>query len=126
MTRRAAWPAVRRTVLVGQAGDRSDDDLRELALAVAPMGADRVVLKELSHKLRGRELGQIPAILRRALIAAGVPAAAITEPTPDETSGVEASLDGLADGDLALLLVHEALDDTLAVLAARGAVALDG
>ncbi len=121
-----AWPAIRRTVLVGQAGDRSDDDLRELALAVAPMGADRVVLKELSHKLRGRELGEIPAILRRELIAAGVPAAAITEPTPDETSGVEASLDGLADGDLALLLVHEALDDTLAVLAARGATALDG
>ena len=121
-----AWPAVRRTVLVGQAGDRSDDDLRDLALAVAPMGADRVVLKELSHKLRGRELGEVPAILRRELIAAGVAATAITAPTPDETSGVEASLDGLADGDLALLLVHEALDDTLAVLAARGAVALDG
>lgn len=121
-----AWPAVRRTVLVGQAGDRSDDDLRELALAVAPLGADRVVIKELSHKLRGREPGEVPAILRRELLAAGVPERALGAPTPDETSGVEASLDGLADGDLALLMVHEALDDTLAVLAAHGAVALDG
>src|SRR5439155_5946126 len=42
-----ALPAERRLVLIGQAGDRSDEAIRELARAALALRPDRVVLKEM-------------------------------------------------------------------------------
>jgi hypothetical protein len=58
--------------LLGQAGNREDADLTRLAAVAAAARPDLVVLKEMPSYLRGRDAGEIPAILRRALGDAGV------------------------------------------------------
>ena len=44
----------RRLVLLGQAGDRTDAEIRALAAAVWAMRPDRIVVKEMESYLRGR------------------------------------------------------------------------
>ena len=53
-----ALPSERWCVLVGQAGDRDEESIRELPRAVWKARPDRVIVKELVHHLRGREAGE--------------------------------------------------------------------
>jgi len=119
----AAWPGTRRTVLLGQAGDRSDDDLIAFAQAALLAKPDRVVLKELIKKLRGRQAGDVPAVLHRALVGGGLPPAAI-EAAGDELDAVRYALDTAHPGELLFLLIHLDLQPVLDELEARGAVEL--
>jgi len=95
----------RLAILLGQAGNREDADLRKLAAVAAAARPDLVVLKELSGYLRGREAGEVCAILRRALLRAGLAEAAI-ENAPDEISAVRQALAWARPGDALLLAVH--------------------
>jgi len=61
-------------------------------------------------KLRGREPDEVPAILARALVDAGVPAEAVLQ-MPDEQTAVDAALRMAAPGDL-LVLFADALERT--------------
>ncbi len=63
-------PARRRLILLGQAGDRSDEAIRDLARITWTLQPDRVVIKELPEMLRGRMAGDVPAILDDELPAA--------------------------------------------------------
>ena len=113
-----AMPARRRLVLLGQAGDRTDDSIRELARAAWTLHPDRVVIKELEHYLRGRRPGEVPALLADELVRLGAPADAIAMPG-GELEGVRHALGWAEPGDLLLLAVHQdrpkvqALMDTL-------------
>ncbi|MGD9599816.1 MAG: Mur ligase family protein [Steroidobacteraceae bacterium] len=92
-------------LLLGQAGDRGDADIEALAAAAAAARPDVIVLKEMAAYLRGREPGEVPAILRRALTSGGVDAARLF----DRDSELEAARTVLAlarPGDVLLLLVH--------------------
>ena len=60
-------PASRRLVLIGQAGDRDDEAIRELTRSVVAMDPDRIIIKELTKYLRGREPGEVPGIIRAEL-----------------------------------------------------------
>jgi len=60
-------PASRRLVVIGQAGDRDDQAIRELTRAAVAMDPDRIIIKELSKYLRGREPGEVPGIIRDEL-----------------------------------------------------------
>jgi UDP-N-acetylmuramyl tripeptide synthase len=95
----------RLAILLGQAGNREDADLHRLAAVAAAARPDLVVLKELSGYLRGRGAGEVRAILRRALLRAGLPEAAI-EDAPDEISAVRRALAWARAGDALLLGVH--------------------
>lgn len=108
-------------VLLGSAGDRRDEDFAAMAGEVAAMNPDFVVLKELPKHRRGRAEGEVRALLRRALLGAGVAAERLQD-QPDEVEAARALVSGLAPGDLALLLVHEEVDGVLALLTALGAV----
>jgi len=66
---------------------------------------DLVVVKELESYLRGRETGEIPALLKRALARAGVPDAKIAD-APDEDSAVRAALAWARAGDVLVLPLH--------------------
>ncbi|WP_347354926.1 Mur ligase family protein [Intrasporangium sp.] len=93
-------------LLLGHAGDRRDDDYRALAAVAASAGPDRIWLKDLGPEyLRGRALGEIPAILGRALLEQGVAPDALPV-CPDETTAVRQMLAWAAPGDLLLLPVH--------------------
>ncbi len=99
-------PARRRLVLLGQAGDRTDHDLRELARAAWTLHPDRVVIKEMERYLRGRKPGEIPALLADEFSRLGAPADAIALPG-NELDSVRHALDWARPGDLLLLAVHQ-------------------
>ena len=56
----------------GQAGNRDDEAIAELARTAARFTPDRIVIKELALMLRGRAPGEVPALLARALLEAGI------------------------------------------------------
>ncbi|HUR94319.1 MAG TPA: Mur ligase family protein [Gemmatimonadales bacterium] len=101
-----ALPADRRLVLVGQAGDRSDAAIRDLARAAMALPPDRVVVKELGDYLRGRAPGEIPGLLADEFAKLGVRPDAISQPG-DELASVRDALAWARPGDLLLLTVHE-------------------
>jgi cyanophycin synthetase len=92
-------------MLLGHAGNREDADLERIAAVVARHRPDLVVVKELEGYLRGRSPGEVPRIIRAALLSHGLPDAA----TPVHASEVDAArfaLDWARPGDVLLLLVH--------------------
>ncbi len=101
-----ALPAKRRLVLIGQAGDRDDNSIRELPRMVWKTRPDRVILKELVKNLRGRELGDVPALMADEFRRLGAPEHAL-EHAPNELAAVEQALRWAQPGDLLLLITHE-------------------
>ncbi|MGE3292181.1 MAG: Mur ligase family protein [Geminicoccaceae bacterium] len=111
----AAMPAMRRLVLLGQAGDRTDPEIRALAAAVWAMRPDRIILKEMDSYLRGRAPGEVPALLREELGRLGAPPEAVTA-AESETEAVRGAFAWALAGDLLVLLSHAARARTLAFL----------
>ncbi|NNF56647.1 MAG: Mur ligase [Rhodothermaceae bacterium] len=117
-----ALPSRRRLVLLGHAGDRTDAEISGLARSAAKFEADKFILAEYPEHLRGRELGDIPRLLRKTLRAEGVPDDAI-EVAPGPLEGTKQALDWAEPGDLLLLLVLSKRDEATALVreAAAGA-----
>ncbi len=92
-------------ILLGQVGNRSDAEIRELATTVAAARPARIVLKEIASYLRGREPGAVPALLRAALLADGVAEPDLSGPV-DEDAGVRQLLAWARAGDVVVLPVH--------------------
>ena len=99
-------PAQRRLLLIGQAGDRSDDAIRELARAAWKLRPDHVVVKEMETYLRGRAPGEVPGLLADEFSRLGVPEEALSWAGP-EIAGVRRALEWARPGDLLVLAVHE-------------------
>ena len=100
----AALPAARRLLAFAQAGDRTDELLRESARGGWELAPDRIIISELAKYARGRSPGEVFAILRDELLRCGCPA--------DEIFHVETELDALdhalawaKPGDLLVMLV---------------------
>lgn len=108
-------PAKRRLIVVGQAGDRSDDDTRELTRAAWKARPDMVVVKELVKKLRGRSIGELPAVVVDELRILGAAEDGIIV-TEDEISSVYKSLEWARPGDFLVLLLHENRAPVMALL----------
>ncbi len=111
----AHWPARRRLVLFGSAGDRSDDDLAAMADVLAGMDADRYVLVDIPGYLRGRDRGEVPALLTDLLGQRGVGADACVT-LADPVAGTRWALDWTGPNDLALLLALSQRDQVLAMV----------
>jgi len=94
-------------LLLGQAGNRGDEDIRALAAAAAGWQPQRVVLKDIENFLRGRAPGEVPELLRAQLLASGLAAAQI-EVELDEVAAVRRLLDWAQAGDIVVLPVHAA------------------
>jgi cyanophycin synthetase len=105
-------PAGRRLILIGQAGDRDDEAIRELARAAWAFQPDHVVVKELPEMLRGRGPGEVPAILVDELLRFGAPDESMTR-ADSELEGVNEALAWARPGDLLVLLVHTQRDAVL-------------
>lgn len=100
-------------LLLGQAGNRDDGAIRALARAAASARPDFVVLKDLEGYLRGRETGEVPAILRAELSSRGIPDSSLATVLP-EVAAAQAMLEWARPGDVVVLPVHN--------LAARAAL----
>jgi cyanophycin synthetase len=94
-------------LLLGQAGNRSDSAIAQLADVAATFRPDRVVIKELPLMLRGRPEGQVPALIEQALRASGVAATHITQ-VPDEEAAARSLLAWAQAGDVLVLPIHTA------------------
>ncbi|NCT71963.1 MAG: cyanophycin synthetase [Xanthomonadaceae bacterium] len=92
--------AGRRIVVVAAPGDRRDEDIQDIARAVAGRFDHYVVKRDDS--LRGRDGDEVPRIIARALQAAGVADTAI-EQIPDEQQAIDAALRMGKSGDLVLV-----------------------
>lgn len=95
----------RLALLLGQAGNREDDDIRELAKVAASFNPDFIVLKDIDGFIRGREPGEVAAILQAALIENGVLENRITIQL-NEVEAVRTILEWSDVGDMLALPIH--------------------
>lgn len=95
-------------ILLGQAGNRVDADIVALARVAANAQANHIVIKEIPRMLRGRPLGEVPTLIRRALVAAGQRAESITH-CDDEASAARQLVEWAEAGDVVVLPLHDAL-----------------
>ncbi len=102
----AAIPASRRTLLIGQAGDRSDKDIRDLAVTACASRWDRVVIKEMDDYARGRDRGETADILYNEFTAQGIPPDKIDRER-HELEAVRKLVNDSRSGELTALLIHE-------------------
>ena len=92
-------------LVLGHAGNREDSDIERLAATAAQFAPAMVVVKELEGYLRGREPGEVPRILRAALLRAGLPGGSLTM-QPTEIDAVRSALEWGRPGDVLALPVH--------------------
>jgi cyanophycin synthetase len=113
-------PGGRLIMLLGHAGNRRDEDIAELAAVAAAHGPDLVVVKEDEGHLRGRQPGEVPEILRRALLASGLPESAVVVQM-SERAAASYAIEAARPGDAVALLMHSssARDAVLSLLRGR-------
>ena len=116
-----ALPARRRLILLGQAGDRDEASIREMARIVWEAHPDHIIIKELPGHLRGREVGEVPALIEDELRRVGAGPGSFSH-AEDEPAAVEQALRWAQPGDLVLLLTHEERSAVLARVAEAQAV----
>jgi cyanophycin synthetase len=102
---RNGHPHGRLGLILGQAGNRTDADIRKLAATAASFVPGRTVIKEMEGLLRGRALGETAAILRDELLARGVDATSIASST-DEILATRAMLEWAQPDDILVLPIH--------------------
>jgi UDP-N-acetylmuramyl tripeptide synthase len=93
-------------LLLGQAGNRSNADIEELAATAARFRPDLVVVKETESYMRGRAPGEVPAILRNGLLHAGLLESSI-EVHLSELGAVQRALAWARPGDVLVMPVHD-------------------
>jgi UDP-N-acetylmuramyl tripeptide synthase len=98
-----AIPAKRRALCFGQAGDRTDRQIRELAQSAWAIGLDLVCIAELSDYRRGREEGEVYRMMREELLTCGASEHQIRY-FGTETESSEAAMDWAGAGDVVVIL----------------------
>ena len=92
-------------LLLGQAGNRDDVAISALGATAARFAPAHIVIKELPRMLRGRAVGEVPTLLRQALLAAGQAARSLHR-EDDEELAARALLAWAQPGDVVVLPVH--------------------
>jgi cyanophycin synthetase len=91
----------RRIGVIAAPGDRRDEDILALAAAAAP-AFDLILIRE-DDDLRERAPGEVGALLRKGLIAAGFPAERIDPEVLGEEASIRKALDRARAGDLLVI-----------------------
>ncbi len=96
-------PAKRRLVMMGQAGDRSDELIEGLVKSALVAKPDCLVVCEMVSHLRGREEGVIPQLIHDYAVSYGMTEQQIIY-ADDTVQGTQKALDWAQSGDLLLIL----------------------
>jgi len=96
-------PAKRRLLAFGQAGDRPDDLICELAQGAWAIGLDAVIVSELEAYHRGREHGDVYRIIHDELIRCGASEDQLQH-FDLEMESLDAALEWAEAGDLIIML----------------------
>lgn len=105
-------------LILGQAGNREDSDIRALAAVAAEFQPDRVWLKDIGGEyMRGRVSGEIAAILHDELLQQGLSESALAI-CLEETRAAREALLWAQSGDVLVLPIHDpdARDAVVALL----------
>jgi cyanophycin synthetase len=105
-------PANHRWVMCGSAGDRSDLDIRAIALGVCSMQPDHVVIVEVEAYLRGRALGEVSDIMKQVFLNNGLNESQV-HLAESPLAGVSTILSDISAQDLGLLLVLDQRDEVI-------------
>jgi cyanophycin synthetase len=98
-----ALPARRRVLCFGQAGDRPDHAIRELAGLAWTIGLDKIIVSELAPYYRGREEGEVFEVISNELLRCGADPAQI-EHYNEESESLSAAMNWAQPGDLIIML----------------------
>lgn len=98
-----ALPAKRRLLSFGQAGDRTEALIRELARLAWAIGLDAVIVSELAAYARGRGPGEVYGIIRDELLRCGAREDQIRH-FQEESESLDAALEWADEGDLVIML----------------------
>jgi len=93
----------RKALCFGQAGDRPDPLIRELARSAWQSELDHVFISELAKYHRGREEGAVFAVIRDELLACGARPDQI-EHHMEEIESLDSALEWAEPGDLVIML----------------------
>ncbi|MFK8011384.1 MAG: Mur ligase family protein, partial [Marinicellaceae bacterium] len=96
-------PGKRRLVMMGQAGDRTDELIEGLVISALKAEPDMLVICEMESHLRGRKLGEIPLIIEKKALSLGLNINQIIHAS-DTIDGTKKALDWSQSGDILLLL----------------------
>ncbi len=108
-------PANRRVLTIGQAGDRSDQDIIALTLAACTMRPDQLMICGLSGYERGRSSEEVKAVIHAAALTAGLDESRISE-YPDPVTAAAHALGHARDGDLLVFLALTQRDEVLGLI----------
>lgn len=97
--------AGRLALLLGQAGNREDEQIRELAAVAARYAPALVVVKDIDGFLRGRVAGEVAEVLRNELLRLGMDEASLPVRLREADAAREA-LGWARAGDVLVLPVH--------------------
>jgi UDP-N-acetylmuramyl tripeptide synthase len=110
-----ALPVKRRLVILGQAGDRTDESILEQVAITWDARPDRIIIKEMEQYLRGREMGEVTGMIESKLRRLGA-SNDMMEHADSEMEAVHRSLEWARPGDLLLLLVYAEREETFVLL----------
>ena len=99
-------------VMIGTAGDRTEESLREIG-RLAAAGAQRVIVKRTEKYERGRSNDEMISLYREGAAAAG---RSDVEVSTDEMQGLFMALEGAAAGDVIALMCQEHVPEIVAEL----------
>ncbi len=114
----AELPAKRRLLVIGQSGDRTDDDIKYLASANLELRFERILIKRLDSHGRGRPTGEVADMLYTAFREQGYGARQIGV-LDKEMDALRAAIRWSRAGDLVVFLAHEDRDAVMAYLEKR-------
>lgn len=112
-------PGGRLVVLTGSAGDRTEAELEAIVARIHEAAPSLVILRELTHYLRGRAPGEVPAFFRRALERRGLDGGEILLAT-SEVEALALAMRDARQGDVVALLVHVEREAVRTFLQAAG------
>ncbi|MCP4878823.1 MAG: Mur ligase [Gammaproteobacteria bacterium] len=107
-----AMQAGQKWALFGSAGDRSDDEIAEIAHGVCATRPDHVVIVEVESYLRGRAPGEVSEIIKQACLQSGMTAERIHF-APSPLAGVKLVIERLQADDLGMFLVLSERDQVI-------------
>ncbi|MCK6413077.1 MAG: cyanophycin synthetase [Azonexus sp.] len=107
-------PAVRRSVVISGAGDRRDEDIRQQTEILGEAFDDAILYQDACQ--RGREDGEVIALLRQGLTGAG--RTRRVDEVTGEFKAIDLALERLHPGDLCLILIDQ-VEEALAHIAQR-------
>lgn len=122
----AIWEALspifarRRLVVVGQAGDRDEHALVELAAAVWCEEPEVVILKEMPRYRRGTAAFETRERLAQAFLGEGARESTLRRADSEEEA-LQLAMGEMREGDLVVLAVHDDYDKAMRLLLDAGA-----